>query len=114
MSKNYQGAILGMGNPLLDISSEVPMEVLEKYGVTLNNAVLAEEKHLPLYQELVANYPVQYIAGRLHKKYFCFDFFLILSFSRWCYPKLHSCGSVDDENPWKHCLLWCRGKGCLW
>jgi hypothetical protein len=70
MSKNYQGAILGMGNPLLDISSEVPMEVLEKYGVTLNNAVLAEEKHLPLYQELVANYPVQYIAGRLHKKYF--------------------------------------------
>jgi hypothetical protein len=70
MSKNYQGAILGMGNPLLDISSEVPMEVLEKYGVTLNNAVLAEEKHLPLYQELVANYPVQYIAGRLHTKIF--------------------------------------------
>lgn len=62
---SYQGAILGMGNPLLDISAEVPMEVLEKYGVTLNNAILAEEKHLPLYNELIANYPVQYIAGNL-------------------------------------------------
>lgn len=62
MSK-LDGAILGMGNPLLDISAEVPMEVLEKYGVTLNNAILAEEKHLPLYQELISNYPVQYIAG---------------------------------------------------
>lgn len=61
--KKLQGAILGMGNPLLDISAEVPLEVLEKYGVSLNNACLAEEKHLPLYQELVDNYPVQYIAG---------------------------------------------------
>jgi adenosine kinase len=64
MSKsNFQGAILGMGNPLLDISAEVPMEVLEKYGVTLNNAVLAEDKHMPLYGELITHYPVQYIAG---------------------------------------------------
>ncbi|CAE7388668.1 ADK [Symbiodinium microadriaticum] len=58
-----QGAILGIGNPLLDISAEVPMEILEKYGVTLNNAILAEEKHFALYPELVANFPVQYIAG---------------------------------------------------
>lgn len=65
MSSNsdLQGAILGMGNPLLDISADVPLDVLEKYGVSLNNACLAEEKHLPLYPELVANYPVQYIAG---------------------------------------------------
>ena len=59
----YEGAILGMCNPLLDISSDVPMEFLEKYGVTLNNAILAEEKHIPLYEELIASYPVQYIAG---------------------------------------------------
>lgn len=52
-----------MGNPLLDISAEVPMELLEKYGVTLNNAILAEEKHFALYPELVEKYPVQYIAG---------------------------------------------------
>lgn len=62
--KNLQGAILGMCNPLLDISAEVPLSLLEKYGVSLNNAILAEEKHLPLYQELIDNYPVQYIAGK--------------------------------------------------
>lgn len=59
----YEGAILGMCNPLLDISSDVPAEFLEKYGVSLNNAILAEEKHIPLYEDLIANYPVQYIAG---------------------------------------------------
>lgn len=57
------GAIVGMCNPLLDISSEVPLEVFDKYEVKLNNATLAEPKHVPLYDELVKNYPVQYIAG---------------------------------------------------
>jgi adenosine kinase len=62
-TESLQGAILGIGNPLLDISAEVPMEILDKYGVTLNNAILAEEKHFALYPDLVENYPVQYIAG---------------------------------------------------
>lgn len=52
-----------MGNPLLDISADVPMELLAKYGVTLNNAILAEASHLPLYKELVDTYQVSYIAG---------------------------------------------------
>ncbi len=39
------------------------MELLEKYKVTLNNAILAETSHVPLYAEMVKNYPVQYIAG---------------------------------------------------
>ncbi len=34
-----------------------------RYGLGLNNAILAEEKHLPLYSELVHNYDVVYIAG---------------------------------------------------
>ena len=29
----------------------------------LDSAILAEEKHLPLYKELVDSYKVQYIAG---------------------------------------------------
>jgi adenosine kinase len=41
----------------------VPTELLKKYDVSLNNAILAEEKHVPLYEELVNDYPVQYIAG---------------------------------------------------
>lgn len=61
-SDNY-GALLGLCNPLLDISAEVPKELLEKYGVSLNNAILAEEKHVPLYKELISDFPVQYIAG---------------------------------------------------
>lgn len=62
-SQDLNGAILGMCNPLLDISAEVPTELLEKYGLSLNNAILAEEKHIPLYKDLIENYPVQYIAG---------------------------------------------------
>jgi adenosine kinase len=62
-STNLQGAILGLCNPLLDISADVSTELLSKYEVSLNNAILAEEKHLPLYEELIKNYPVQYIAG---------------------------------------------------
>lgn len=58
-----QGSVLGMGNPLLDISAEVPMEILTKYGVELNNAILAEDKHIPLYEEISTKFPVQYIAG---------------------------------------------------
>lgn len=34
-----------------------------RYGLKLNNAILAEAKHLPLYQELVEKYSVSYIAG---------------------------------------------------
>jgi adenosine kinase len=34
-----------------------------RYGVTMNNAILAEEKHVPLYDEMVAKYPVEYTAG---------------------------------------------------
>lgn len=36
---------------------------MEKYGVKLNDAILAEEKHMPLYEELVKDYEVEYIAG---------------------------------------------------
>lgn len=55
--------LLGMGNPLLDISAHVGMDVLDKYGLKLNNAILAEGAHLPLYHELVAKHKVEYIAG---------------------------------------------------
>lgn len=57
-------AVLGMGNPLLDISAEVDVDMLKKYGLEANNAVLAdEEKHKPLFEELVKLPNVQYIAG---------------------------------------------------
>ena len=54
---------MGMGNPLLDISAKVEQDLLDKYGVKLDSAILAEEKHQPLYKELIEKYTVEYIAG---------------------------------------------------
>lgn len=58
-----EGVLLGLGNPLLDISADVPLSLLNKYDVKLNNAILAEAQHMPIYKELIDNFPVQYIAG---------------------------------------------------
>ncbi|EFC41207.1 predicted protein [Naegleria gruberi] len=58
-----EGFLLGMCNPLLDISAVVPKEFIDKYEAPHGSACLASEKQLPLYGELVSNYPVKYIAG---------------------------------------------------
>ena len=55
--------LLGVGNPLVDISCKVPMDVLEKYGVKSGDIILAEDRHATLYDELVAQYAPEYIAG---------------------------------------------------
>jgi len=62
-SSSFKGALLGAGNPLLDISAHVDQDLLDKYGLKLNNAILAEDRHHPLFEELVTNYKVEYIAG---------------------------------------------------
>lgn len=58
-----KGVLFGMGNPLLDISAHVPQSVLDRYELKAGNACLAEPKHLPLYEELIRDYTVEYIAG---------------------------------------------------
>jgi len=60
---SFTGSLMGMGNPLLDISAEVGQDFLDKYDIKMDNAILAEEKHGPLYKELVDNFSPQYIAG---------------------------------------------------
>jgi adenosine kinase len=57
------GVLLGMGNPLLDISAKCDAETLTKYGLKGGDAILAEEPHFPLYDELMAKPDVEYIAG---------------------------------------------------
>lgn len=52
-----------MGNPLLDISATVGTELLVKYDMKPNNAILAEEKHKTLNDELIQKYSAEYIAG---------------------------------------------------
>jgi len=56
-------AVLGCGNPLLDISAVVDDELFGKYEIQPGSACLAEEKHTPLYDELAANPDVKYIPG---------------------------------------------------
>lgn len=64
MEEVADGCLFGMGNPLLDLSADVPLSFLEKYNLKQNDAILAAEAHMPIYQELVQCYqPVQYIAG---------------------------------------------------
>ncbi|XP_066259701.1 uncharacterized protein Adk2 [Euwallacea similis] len=59
-----ENTLLGIGNPLLDISANVEKNFLAKYGLQQNDAILADpEKHLGLYTELVDNYKTEYIAG---------------------------------------------------
>jgi len=53
--------ILGMGNPLLDISATVDEAMLAKYSLKANDAILYEKEDL--YDELLANHKVDYIAG---------------------------------------------------
>ena len=55
--------IVGFCNPLLDISACVDDAFLQKYDLLANNAILAEDKHKPIYQDLITNYKVDYIAG---------------------------------------------------
>lgn len=55
--------MLGIGNPLLDISANVDVEFLKKYEMEPNNAILAEPKHMPMYKELVEKYNASFIAG---------------------------------------------------
>lgn len=52
-----------MCNPLLDISANVTDDFLKKYDIKLANANLAEDKHLPLFEEMKKLYHVDYIAG---------------------------------------------------
>jgi len=55
--------VMGFGNPLLDISAVVEQETLDEWGVKLNDAILAEDKHKPLYTKLATTHDVEYIAG---------------------------------------------------
>ncbi|KAI9569424.1 Ribokinase-like protein [Boletus coccyginus] len=58
---SYQ--IFCLGNPLLDVQVRNGEVLLQKYALETNNAISAEEKHQPIYEDMVKNYPVTYLAG---------------------------------------------------
>jgi len=55
--------ILLLENPLLDIQGQGDEALLNQYGLKANDAILAEEKHLTLYEELLQNRSAKLIAG---------------------------------------------------
>ncbi|KAL8855159.1 MAG: hypothetical protein Q9221_000065 [Calogaya cf. arnoldii] len=46
--------LLCLENPLLDIQAECDDAMLQKYSLKANDAILAEESHMPLYAELLS------------------------------------------------------------
>ena len=59
METDAVGLLLGLGNPLLDISPDVPTPVSESYAVTPGSPIPAEVRHMPLYPGLAGNSKVQ-------------------------------------------------------
>ena len=55
--------IVGLGNPLLDLVAVVDTDLLKKYDLEADNAILAEDKHMQLFQDLPQKYDTKYIAG---------------------------------------------------
>ena len=48
---------------MLDISLHDSEELIQKYQLKLDDAILAENHHLPLYNEMIQNCNAEYIAG---------------------------------------------------
>ncbi|KRY09034.1 Adenosine kinase 2 [Trichinella patagoniensis] len=57
------GVLVGIGNPLLDLEADVPPEFLKKWKLKEDDAVLCNDKLIPMFFDLVDNYKVQFIAG---------------------------------------------------
>ncbi|GAB7353185.1 hypothetical protein MBLNU459_g3711t3 [Dothideomycetes sp. NU459] len=55
--------LLCLENPLLDIQAHGDAALLEKYGLKSNDAILAEAKHMGLYEDLLQNYKADLNAG---------------------------------------------------
>ena len=51
-TETYQ--LFVMGNPLLDMQVTNGEELLKKYDLKSNDAILAEEKHMSMYVEICA------------------------------------------------------------
>ncbi|KAF8574324.1 Ribokinase-like protein [Ramaria rubella] len=56
-------SLFAMGNPLLDIQVTNGEELLKKYNLKANDAILAEEAHAPIYEEITTKHKVTYVAG---------------------------------------------------
>ncbi|KAI4869430.1 Ribokinase-like protein [Hypoxylon rubiginosum] len=63
MAATKEYPLLCLENPLLDIQAVGSEELLKKYNLKANDAILASPEHVPLYDELLNNYDAKLIAG---------------------------------------------------
>ncbi|KAI0383145.1 pfkB family carbohydrate kinase [Hypomontagnella monticulosa] len=63
MAATKEYALLCLENPLLDIQAVGNEDLLKKYNLKANDAILASPEHMPLYEELLNNYDAKLIAG---------------------------------------------------
>jgi len=65
MSSLREGILWILGNPLLDIQGKVDKAFLDKWGLKENDAILVDDKLLPMFDELVEKCKdtVEYVAG---------------------------------------------------
>eukprot|EP01134_Creolimax_fragrantissima_P003362 CFRG3362T1 len=85
MTVNAPVKIIGFGNPLLDISANVTEDFLKKYELEDNNAILAEDKHLPMYEEL-RKFNAEYIPGGATQN--------TIRVTQWILQDKHTCSMV--------------------
>ncbi|PSK51884.1 Adenosine kinase [Elsinoe australis] len=55
--------LLCLENPLLDLQAKGDQALLDKYGLKNNDAILAEDKHKAIYEELLTKYDAKIIPG---------------------------------------------------
>jgi len=64
MVDTIETLVFGIGNPLLDISITCKTdEIIKKYELPVGGACLAQEKHMPIYDELWKTEGVETIPG---------------------------------------------------
>jgi len=63
MASLREGMLFGIGNPLLDLQAHADNEFLQKWGLKEDDAILCDDKHIPMFQEMAVKYKVEYIAG---------------------------------------------------
>ena len=55
-NSNYTGCLLGMGNPLMDVSANVGQDMFDKYGLKAGDAVLQNDNQAGITKDLMDNF----------------------------------------------------------
>ncbi|KIK71506.1 hypothetical protein GYMLUDRAFT_66705 [Collybiopsis luxurians FD-317 M1] len=59
----FPHSVFCIGHPLIDMQVRHAENLITKYNLNPNDAILADEKHEPIYEELVREHKVVYVAG---------------------------------------------------